>query len=450
MNETRPTEDNTTNVQRLKDAVYSSLINRETPEESINQIMAFIECLSEKQAGALIRLNKGQKEIIVNTKDVPLIINAKSPQKIGFSKNRVDFGEIKYTIDLPDIADVLILLLNTRGGFSYVKKAASDQKDPLATYWRQIANIIPSEKTKRPETHTLITTPVVRELRKGVSSKEKSHTTETHMTLPKGKKKTIITTRGELFYMGESQNGVTIKPLDVSISISIYDLEREGNTILTPEMIWRQMAELPEGEKVTRHQIEIVKESIERMMTTLYEIHAEEEERFFKSGGRAYIRENMLYLREAGVGFVNGKKALCCWRPVYDNFNNPVPPILYTHALISGYISSIDAKGLQNIGVKMTEKTIPIRDALLTEIHRFSMNRGNAISYEPFYRIAQINENSSGVRAEKLRVRDQVKRMLNGLNGRVKDANGNKVFFHTRENDARNGVELEKAENLSK
>ena len=434
---------------QLRGIVLSSAANRDLEQKIVDEILGFIESLSEKQAAELVSLHNGHQEVSRDTKKIPRVINAKDPEKIGFAENALDLGEIKYSIEYPDITEIFLLLLTTKDGFAYVKKAANDQKDPLSAYWRQIANIIPSEKTKRPDNYPLMTTPVARKLRNGISNSAGRATIDAQQKIARKNKTIIINTRGELVYSDKKQE--IVKPLDVSFISAIAALEKAGNKLITPDMIWRHAAQLPETAKVTAHQKTVVEESVARMMKTLYRIDATEEEKLFKSGIKeTFIEQNALYLRKIGVGFVNGKRSVG-WLPVYDENHNPILPALYLHATISGYICSVETESIGNIGVNMTEKTIPLRDALITEIHRLASvgNKGIKISYESLYPVADLGDNSTGT--ERQRVREQTKKILKGLNGRMKDQNGKSVCYRVEEyGTPTGGIELKRAKDITK
>lgn len=404
--------------EKLKENVLNSSWKEElkASPEVRTAIFDYIDHLSEDQASALLDLDGFKPIVTIETKDVPQIINAKDPERIQRAPSE-DLGTITYEQPPIMIADLLVMIAASRNGRDFLQSAVTSQEDP---YWKQIAEILPSEKAFRPKNYPLITTKFSQKYRSLPQKETRGFSFEAPQEVTKGKKKFLITTSATARYTGEGK--IVPQPIDMSISSAVASLLLAGNTVITPAMIWRWMAEARESAKVTKHQEKLITEEVEKMMQTLMAIDATEEARFYNPNiiKNANIKQNVLMLRGADITTVNGKKAIG-WKPVYDEMGNVILPILYVHAQISGQIQSVDPEDLRIEGISMTEQNIVLRDVILTNIHRLNPKKGVTsikITYAQLYKYAKIDEGSKTARVKKQRVRETVKKILQHLKNR--------------------------------
>lgn len=429
--------------ERLKENVLSSSWEEElkASPELRTAILDYIDQLSEDQASALLALDEFRPTVTVETKDVPQFVITKDPEGVQQVPSE-DLGVIAYEQQPIRIADLLVMVTASKNGRDFIRGAASDPADQVSSYWKQIAEILPVERATRPENYPLITTALAQDFRSLPQKETRRFTFSTPQDIPRGRGVKHLITPVTAEYTGEGK--ITLQPIDLSIVSAVAGLLEAGNMVITPAMVWRWMAGLPESAKVTRHQEKIVTEAIERMRLTKMTIDATEEAQHYRKDAKlGSLDQNILMLTGAKMVSVNGKKAQG-WEPVFTKKGIVILPILYVHAQISGQIQSVNSEDLRIEDVSMTEKNIVLRDVILTNLHRITSGKakGNRISYSQLYKIVKIDEASKTARVEKKRVRETVGKILQDLKkkGRFYD-----FKEYGRSKTARDGVEILKA-----
>ena len=425
---------------RLRENVFSSSWKEElkASSEIRTAILEYIDQLSENQAKALLDLDDYRPTKVVETKNVPQFVISKDPEDVQRVPSE-DLGTITYETPPIKIADLLVMVTASRRGRDFLRNAASDPEDQIYSYWQQIAEILPIGKATRPDNYPLITTALAQKYRSLPQKETRRFVFEASQEVPHGKGKKLLITPVTAEYTGEGK--ITLQPIDLSIVSAVSGLLEAGNMVITPAMVWRWMAGLPESAKVTRHQEKIVTEAIERMRLTKMTIDATAEaQRYRKDAKTATIDQNILMLTGAKMVSVNGKKARG-WEPVFNKRGSVILPILYVHAQISGQIQSVNSEDLRIEDLSMTEKNIVLRDVVLTNLHRITSRKAtsNRISYSQIYKAAKIDETSKTARVEKQRVRETVGKILQDLKkkGRFYD-----FKEYGRSKTAKDGVEI--------
>lgn len=425
--------------EKLKENVLNSSWKEElkASPEVRTAIFDYIDHLSEDQASALLDLDGFKPIVTIETKDVPQIINAKDPERIQRAPSE-DLGTITYEQPPIMIADLLVMIAASRNGRDFLQSAVTSQEDEVSSYWKQIAEILPVEKTTRPDSYPLITTALAQKFRSLPREETRRFKFESTQEVKQGKGKKTLITLASAEYTGEGK--ITLQDIDLSIVSAVSGLLEAGNMVITPAMIWRWMAGLPESAKVTKHQEKIVTEAIERMRLTKMTIDATAEaQRYRKDAKSGVLDQNILMLTGAKMVSVNGKKAQG-WEPVFTKRGNVILPILYVHAQISGQIQSVNSEDLRIEDLSMTEKNIVLRDVILTNLHRLTEKTPYIrITYTQLYKHAKIDEASKSARVEKQRVRETVKKILLHLKktGRIQD-----FREYGRSKIAKDGVEI--------
>ena len=126
----------------LRDRVFKSHWQEDlnSNDKLRKRISAYLDALTENEAGALLRLDSFVENVTVDLKGVRQVKNATDPEKLEILQpgEGEDLGSIEYQIPPPDIADIVWLLADSES----VNEFISARTKTRYGYWSQIMNLI--------------------------------------------------------------------------------------------------------------------------------------------------------------------------------------------------------------------------------------------------------------------------------------------------------------------
>lgn len=402
-----------TDKEKLKVNVWSSATWKDDLEENepfADAMEQLIDSLDDEQAKALLSLDNYQEQVRVKTANVPTFEKTQDkthPIKVMPGE---DFGEIVYTCQPIRIADILVQICI---GSLNISEKTTDKREPIKAYWKQLANVIPSISSKRPEKYPVPTTAVAQKLRNlstnEIKKKGFAATVEQKATQ---KRKTVNISTPVKFMYGGKEEVLPIKPISYSISSAIDGLIKSGIRQFSPGMIWREMCGWDDYRSITKQQEATVVNAVEGMRQIVGEIDATQEAKHYgkdlQYGG---INQNMLSLTGAKAVLINGQ-CVRAWECQYNNRGEPLRPLLAVHAEISGQIMNVPFAALNVKCISMTEKNVVLRDALLVQLHRIANRKSGRILFDQFYVLDGITAKTKSAKTRKDRIQKKIIAML--------------------------------------
>jgi len=196
---------------------------------------------------------------------------------------------------------------------------------------------------------------------------------------------------------------------DRLIQDSVATLYQAGNEVITDKLIYQTYNGKATGKNVSQKALDKVAESIEKAGLIMVEIDYTAEAQARKKDIKdTTYRGRLLAYEEikvtTGGETIKGYKIL-------------TSPILYRYAQMNGQIYTIPAKVLHTSQiVDSTKQNMLIKDFLIKQVEDMKSNsfknRNDIIKLETLYTRLEINEQSTGYRAEKQRVRATVEKLL--------------------------------------
>lgn len=210
----------------------------------------------------------------------------------------------------------------------------------------------------------------------------------------------------QLFYDEEKITIAGKKPLtpfDKAVNNSISTLYEAGNQILTPAMVWREMAGLTDQETPSKKQIASITESMDKMRFMRLILDYTEEAKARKINADSTTYDTYLFSASAVTVTTGGQKV-----KAYKLLEKPA---LYDYSQRLKQVLSFPRELLaikeDNVPFPLTEKRIIMRDYLLQRIGVMKGSTGskqsNRILFENIYEL--ITDGKEMLRKDKLRVR---------------------------------------------
>jgi hypothetical protein len=199
-----------------------------------------------------------------------------------------------------------------------------------------------------------------------------------------------ITTKALLSYTSENVNllGRTkYTPYDREVHDGVVTLCVAGNSLITPEMVYRAMNGMSEAEFVSPQSVGAVTRSLDKHDQTLIEIDFTQEAQAYKKDySNATYKGRLLSFEKISITAGGQTKT------GYKMLRNP---ILYEYAQVSGQIINVPIALLQTKeAVRSTDEVIVIRGYLLRQIEGMkspSFNRSNKITFEGIYSQLEVS-----------------------------------------------------------
>jgi len=194
-----------------------------------------------------------------------------------------------------------------------------------------------------------------------------------------------IVTRAMLSYTGENMSllgsgQVRFTPYDREVHDGVVSLYVAGNTVITPNMVYRAMNGMTGTEFVSPQAVGAVTRSLDKSRGITVRIDFSQEARAYNKGGSAYYEGNLLACNKIHVS-VSGK--------TQEAYRLLGKPILYEYAQMSGQIINVPISLLYTKGaVRSTDEVIVIRGYLLRQIEGMksdSFKRNNHIRFDGVY-----------------------------------------------------------------
>lgn len=211
---------------------------------------------------------------------------------------------------------------------------------------------------------------------------------------------------------------------DMSIYDAVVSLIEDGNYIMSPAMIFRKLTGQPAEAFVTQHQIDEVKQSMERLRSVYAAVDHTDQARAYRKDVDTYIIRDYLLVYEEQVAILNGAIVEAYVFP-FDAKGKIKQPILHRYADMYKQIQSIPYK-LLAVPINNTPSNIELRDYLFRRIWAIrSGSISNKILFSTLYEDLGL---SNEPRTKKQRTREAVTAILEFLKkeGDIKGYSENK------------------------
>lgn len=196
-------------------------------------------------------------------------------------------------------------------------------------------------------------------------------------------------------------------PYDLTVMDAVSTLWSTGNSIMTPEMIYRAMNGYTEQERVSPQAVAAVTKSVDRMRMTYTKINYTNEAEMRRIEADSFILEGYMLLADKVIVTVKGFQK--------SAFKFHRLSLLHEYSKANNYLLSVPVEVVNTkSAVQSTPEIIVIRSYLIRRIEAMKSDKNNfeglRVLYETVFQECEININ--GNNAVKKRYTTYIKRLL--------------------------------------